>query len=173
MNKIIYFFLLFLIFIQSKALLKKRTSTNTKACTTPVSIINRGNGLLLSLKNIQRDANGVAQFGTVGLSSTNQNEKWCVFDDERIQHIDSGLYLNVHGPGIVCWAKDTCEWAAQVDAYPTKGTAWNWHKVVLETGYKFLSTLERVLTVLPTGELNLRPVNENTSTLSQQWKFSS
>ena len=171
MHKILYFFLLFLIFIQSEAFLKKRTSAKTKACANPISIINAGNDLPLCLKDIQRDSAGVARYATVALGTTDQTDKWCVLDDERIQHIDSGLYLNVHGLGLVCWARDTCEWAAQVDAYSTKGSAWNWHKIGSETGYNFLSVMERVLTVLSAGELNLRPINKNQLSFTQQWKF--
>ena len=172
MNKIIYFFLLCLIFNQSYALLKKMISTKTKthsACAKPVALLNWGYNLAISLSDIQRDNQGVARYATAILGHSDPLEKWCVLDDERIQHIDSGLYLNVHGPGIVCWARDTCEWAAQVDGYFDKGTAWNWQKILLGSGYYTLGAMERVLTAFPSGELNLRLISENGPNVYQQW----
>lgn len=168
MNKIIYFFLLSLIFIQSEAILKKRNKIKD-GCEKPVALLNWGYNLAISLKDIQRDAQGVAKSATASLGYTEPFDKWCVLADERIQHIDSGLYLNVHGPGMVCWAKDACEWAAQVDGYCAEGTAWKWHKILLGTGYYTLGAMDRVLTAFPSGELNLRPISENGASIYQQW----
>ena len=172
MNKIIYFFLLFFIFIQSEAFLQEKTSAQIIDCEKPVAIINSGSNLPIYLRDFEYDSQGVAKFAIAALSKTKQLDKWCVLDDERIQHINSGLYLNVHGPGMVCWAKDTCEWATQIDGYYTKGTSWTWQKTLLSKGKYTLGAMGRVLTAFPSGELNLRPVNENAPDGYQQWNLS-
>lgn len=123
------------------------------------------------------DSQKVAKYADLQLSaSTTATTTWCQLDDKRIQNVETGLYLNVHGPGLFCSAANSCQFSAQVDVYYTQGTSWYWgdvsvtYKTLTSTAtYHQLQTMGRTLIALPGGTVNLGVVDNNN--LAELWHF--
>ena len=169
---IIICLILLIIDIQAVQLHKKHSSSKkTQRCSNPVSIINRGYNLPLYLYNIQTDDAGVVHYADIALSLTNRNfDKFCIIGDGRIQHIKTGLYVNVHGPGYFCWARDACEWASQIDGYPTQGTTWFWKDTLFQGAFHRLDALGGSMTAYADGHINLGGTSA-TENVYQDWIF--
>lgn len=169
MKTFIIIFVSLLVLTTSKTFLKKKSTAKT-ACTSQFFLINRATNRPLYVYNIQKDDQGVARYGDVATSvDLSQYDKWCDLKDGRIQHVDTGLFLNVHGPGRVCWARDTCEWATQIDAYYEEGTTYEWEKVKSDGAYYVFKAMERALTDEnnKNGYVNLEEISEGNA--FQEW----
>ena len=163
-------FLPFLLFFITLFFLAHSHSDN-KLCEHPVSIINRGYNLPIYLYNIQLDTNNVTRYADIALSLTNsQFDRFCILHDGRIQHYNTGLFLNVHGQGYFCWARDSCTWACQIDAYFTQGTSWFWKDSVSDGVFHQLNAINGTMTAFPNGFVNIYSTS-NYLNVYQQWIF--
>jgi len=173
--KVIFFLIIFVLFSDSKHILKKLTSLKSinkgVSCPQPFVLINWGYNMPLYLTNIVRDSNGIASYADVALDQTlSTHQQWCYLNDQRIQHIETGLYLDIHGPGEVCWAQDSCEWATQVDAYGSEGTSWTWTNAIVNNGYHMLEAMGRTLTGYNQGYVNMGVISSGVNAY-QLWIF--
>lgn len=171
MKTFIIIFVSLLVLTTSKTFLKKKSKSKV-ACEKPFWLLNRGTIRPLYVYNIQKDDQGVARYGDVATSvDLSHYDKWCDLQDGRIQHIDTGLFLNVHGPGRVCWARDTCEWATQIDAYYVEGTSYKWEKTSSDETYYVFQAMGRALTDEndKNGYVNLEIIKEGD--IYQEWIF--
>lgn len=127
--------------------------------------------------NISYDNDKVAKYADLRLDPDNTaTTSWCKLDDGRIQNVETGLYLNVHGPGKVCWSRYSCEWATQVDAYYTQGTTWIWNEVPVDITvdgeirhYHQLQAMGRNLMAYPDKTVNLGVMEDGNK--AQLWAF--
>lgn len=175
MSKIIFLILTFVILAQSSFLKKKHNSRALSSVITNCSniIVLSNQNKFIRLFNIQKDNNSVATYADITLKSDHLSTKdlWCKWEDGRIQNIDTELYLNVHGPGRVCWAKDTCEWATQVDAYYTNGSEYFWTDTQIEVEGKELHLLGAMGRSLASYETYVNLAVTDINSKSQQWAF--
>lgn len=172
MTKTIFTFLLICVLLsQAKHLLRKSKSLSKDfSCDHPFVLISWQYNLPLTLINISYDSQNVAKYADLQLDQNNEaTTSWCKLDDGRIQNVETGLYLDVHGPGLVCWAQYSCEWATQVDAYYTEGTSWIWKDAIAYKTYHQLQTMGRSLTAYSAGTVNLG-VTDLTNK-AQAWMF--
>ena len=179
MTKTILAFLFICVLLSQAKNLVKRSHSLSKdfSCDHPFVLINWQYNLPLTLINISADNQHVAKYADLQLDQTNTaTTSWCKLANGRIQNVETGLYLNVHGPGLVCWARDSCEWATQVDGYYTQGTTWIWKDVPISVTerrntrtYHQLQAMGRTLLAYPGGTVNLGVIdNDNKAEL---WIF--